>query len=82
MFMIQQLAKKLKIDETKILRSGHKYGNPSSASVPLTIADAFLNSPLKKDITQFIAGFGGGLSIGTGLIDLKSDTYFNIIKKG
>lgn len=82
MFMIQQLAKKLKIDETKILKSGHKYGNPSSASVPLTIADTFLNSCLKKDITQFIAGFGGGLSIGTGLIDLNSDTYFNIIKKG
>jgi 3-oxoacyl-[acyl-carrier-protein] synthase III len=69
-FMIDYLAKKLKIPTDKYPISLNEYGNTSSASIPLTIATVkdSLNSYSKKVI---LSGFGVGLSWGTILIMLN-----------
>ena len=53
-FMIQQIAKKLGFDSTKLMISGDTLGNSSSATVPTTIAYAQCRGKL------LVSGFGGG----------------------
>lgn len=82
MYMIGQLARKLKIDAAITWKSGDVYGNPASASVPLTIAHraeagGHLDAP-----RTLIAGFGGGLSISVGLIELPADASYAVVRFG
>ncbi|MCE5348145.1 MAG: ketoacyl-ACP synthase III [Bacteroidales bacterium] len=67
-FMIDFLARKLKIPVEKYPLSLKDYGNTSSASIPLTIAsarDSFMNGKVKA----VLCGFGVGFSWGTMLMD-------------
>ena len=82
-YMISELTKKLKIDKGKMWKSGDIYGNPSSASVPLTIAEN-ANNWLKeqKGTRTLFSGFGGGLSISVGSIKLNKNAYYSVIKYG
>jgi 3-oxoacyl-[acyl-carrier-protein] synthase III len=70
-FIIDFLAKKLKIPGNKYPISLNDFGNTSSASIPLTISTirSSLESGLKKVI---LSGFGVGLSWGTVLIELDN----------
>ncbi len=72
-FMIQQIAKKLKFPPEKLWVSGDVLGNSSSATVPTTIA--YCGTRKGSDFGEkpshlLISGFGGGLSASVGLIDL------------
>jgi 3-oxoacyl-[acyl-carrier-protein] synthase-3 len=58
-FMIKHIAKKLKLSLDKVPLSIHKYGNTSSASIPLTICSE-LKMPTEHPI--LMAGFGVGYS--------------------
>lgn len=82
MYMISQLGKKLKFKEFQIWKSGDKFGNPSSSSIPLTIAynanEWFSNG---KGSKVLLSGFGGGLSISVAAIDLPKDSFYNVITK-
>lgn len=81
MYMVGQMAKKLKFNPEKVWKSGDEYGNPASASIPLTIA---------KNATEWfgknnggnllIAGFGGGLSISVANISLSSKAVYSLIQ--
>ncbi len=81
-YMIGQLAKKLKISKDKMWVSGDKYGNPGSASVPLTIAkngkDWFEGGKMADKV--LFAGFGGGLSLSTGIIELDKNAVYEVIQ--
>ncbi len=69
--MNETIRKKLKFPEDKVPYSIQKYGNTSSASIPLTIVSA-LNKQIKsKSLNLLIAGFGVGLS--WGVVSLKTD---------
>jgi len=70
--MNDRICKKLIIPEDKILYSIQKYGNTSSATIPLTIN--FTNQ-LKANNKIFLCGFGVGLSWGNALITLTKDIY-------
>lgn len=60
--MNEAIRKKLEIPSEKVPYSLEKYGNTSSASIPLTIIDK-LSHPLSKGKNQLIlSGFGVGLS--------------------
>ena len=74
-FMIQQIAKKLKFPLEKLWVSGDVFGNSSSATVPTTIAYCGVHnegSTTKASKRLLVSGFGGGLSASVGLIDLPS----------
>lgn len=70
-FMIEFFAKKLKYDMTNVPISLDKFGNTSSATIPLTIVSELKNweSENKKII---ISGFGAGLSWAAASIDLSN----------
>ena len=59
------MARKLKLPEEKVPSSIEKFGNTSSASIPLTICTQ-LKGKFESKQTKFICcGFGIGLSWGT-----------------
>lgn len=65
MKMNNQIVKKLKLDPEKVPSCMYKYGNTSSASIPLTIVTQ-LRGKFENKQTKFLCcGFGVGLSWGT-----------------
>lgn len=60
-FINSYLAKKLKLDTTRIPSTIDKYGNTSSVSVPLTIVDQLKND-LEGNKTLFLSAFGVGMT--------------------
>ena len=68
-FMIDFFVKKLKIDSTKVYNSISKFGNVSSASIPITISQ---NVGAIEDEKIMLIGFGAGLSWASTIIDVGS----------
>ena len=68
-FMMDFFVKKLKMDPDRVPYCIHKYGNTSSASVPLTISSE-LCGMLDGDHTMLMSGFGAGLSWGSALMSM------------
>lgn len=66
-YMVRQLAKSIGVTEELTAVSCDELGNLSSASVPATIAWRGVRGRL------LVAGFGGGLSVSMGLIDVAPD---------
>ncbi len=66
--ILQFAAKKLGVDISKIPTNIEKYGNTSSASVPLVLDELNRNGALKKGDLLVLSAFGGGLTAGTCLI--------------
>ena len=60
MILLDNIRKKLKINENKMLFSLKNYGNTGPASIPLTISI----SNIKKGSKALLVGFGAGLSWG------------------
>lgn len=54
-------------DEQKVL-TVHKYGNTSSASIPMAINDCYESGRLKKGDTMLLDAFGGGLTWGSSIL--------------
>ena len=73
-YMVRQLAKSLGIDEARTAISCDALGNLSSASVPATIAWKGVRGPV------LFAGFGGGLSVSVGLIDLDDGCKLSVLE--
>jgi len=73
-FMIQQIAKKLKFPPEKLKLSGDVLGNSSSATVPTTIA--YTNARGKL----LVSGFGGGLSASVGVIQVHESCKLKVVE--
>ena len=54
-----------------------KYGNTSSASIPLTICDHYANAAKAPNQLALLTGFGVGLSWGSALVQLDTDMLIN-----
>lgn len=67
--IIESAAKFLKVDMNKIFVNVHKYGNTSSASIPVAMCEAAEEGKLKRGDKFVIVGFGGGLTWGAALIE-------------
>jgi 3-oxoacyl-[acyl-carrier-protein] synthase III len=66
-FMIDFFRKKLKIAEDKVPISLDKFGNVSSATIPLTIVTKLKDKIVNKKL--LLSGFGAGLSWATAVLD-------------
>lgn len=60
--IIEAAAKRLNLPSEKVFINVQKYGNTSSASVPLAIDEAMREGRLKKDDIVVTVGFGAGLT--------------------
>ena len=71
-FMIEFFVKKLKINTEKVPYSLDKFGNTSSATIPLTIVSELGEALNNKTKQILMSGFGGGLSWATAILELKN----------
>lgn len=63
--IIDGAIKKLGVTDDKLHYIIHKYGNISSASIPVAIDEANKEGKLKKGDNMVLVGFGGGLTWGS-----------------
>ena len=61
--IIDATANRIELDESKVMMNIHKYGNTTSATLPLLLND--YESQLKKGDTLIFAAFGGGFTWGS-----------------
>ena len=67
--IIDHAAKKLGFPPEKVVINVQKYGNTSSGSIPLALADAEADGRLKPGSKVLMTGMGAGLTWGSGLIE-------------
>lgn len=60
--IIEATAKRVNLDNSKVMMNIHKYGNTTSATLPLLLAD--YENQLKKGDNLIFAAFGGGFTWG------------------
>ena len=60
--IIEATAKRVNLDSSKVMMNIHKYGNTTSATLPLLLAD--YENQLKKGDNLIFAAFGGGFTCG------------------
>ena len=71
--MVRQLAKAVGLED-RVLISADRFGNLASASVPTTLAAYAARVASAQGPTRVLfAGFGGGLAISAGLVEIASD---------
>lgn len=66
--IIESIAKRMKLPAEKVFINLDKYGNTSSASIPIAISEAYTAGRLKKGDILVITAFGGGLTMGASVI--------------
>ena len=72
--IIDHAAKKLGFAEEKTIVNVHKYGNTSSGSIPLALADAADDGRLGPGKLVLLTGMGAGLTWGSALIEWTHET--------
>jgi 3-oxoacyl-[acyl-carrier-protein] synthase-3 len=68
MRIINSAVEDLGIDRRKVFNNLEKYGNTSSASIPLALDEAFQQGRIRPGQRILFSGFGGGLAWGTVLM--------------
>ncbi len=66
--IIDAVQKRIGISSDKVFVNIEKYGNTSSASVPLALDEAFCAGRIKKGDLVLMVAFGGGLTWGAALV--------------
>lgn len=66
--IIQSAAKKLRIDMDKFYVNLDRYGNTSSASVPVALNEMYEEGLIKKGDKLILVAFGGGLTYASAII--------------
>lgn len=67
--IMDHAAKKLGIPRERMVVNVDRYGNTSSGSIPLALADAQRDGRLKKGDLVLMTGMGAGLTWGSGLME-------------
>ena len=78
-FMMDFFVKKLKMSPERVPYCINKYGNTSSASVPLTMASE-LQGRLDGDHTVVLSAFGAGLSWGSAIMSMHDCNVSPVIE--
>jgi len=68
MRIINSAGKELGIDQKKVFNNLDRYGNTSSASIPLALDEAFRQGRIARGHHVLFSGFGAGLAWGTVLM--------------
>lgn len=78
-FINSYLAKKLKLDTSKMPATISKFGNTSSVSVPLTIIDQ-LQDKLNDNATLLLSAFGVGMTWATAIVPFHGCHISDIVE--
>lgn len=66
--IIKAVGDALKLRDDQVVLTVHKYGNTSSASIPMAINDLYEEGKLKTGDKMLLDAFGGGLTWGSALL--------------
>ncbi|MGM0413823.1 MAG: beta-ketoacyl-ACP synthase III [Bacillota bacterium] len=69
--IISAAAKRLKLDEDNVIVNLPEYGNTSSASVPIALAEAVENNRIKDGDILVLVAFGAGLTWASAVLEWK-----------
>lgn len=67
--ILELIAKRLKVDIDKFPMNLDRYGNTSSASIPILLDELNRNGLLERGDKVILSGFGGGLTWGAVLFE-------------
>ncbi len=67
--IIRSASKFLDISDDKVFTNLHKYGNTSTASIPIALCEAIEQDRIQTNDKIVMVGFGGGLSWGASVIE-------------
>lgn len=81
-FMLRHLIKKMKLDPTKAPINIDRFGNVSSASIPLLIAATVRQGLLDRDTNVLMAGFGVGFSWCSAIVRFSGLRVIELIEHG
>ena len=76
--IIDHATKKLGVPSEKVVVNVDRYGNTSSGSVPLALADAALDGRLRPGKLVLMTGMGAGLTWGSALIRWTKDMVASV----
>jgi 3-oxoacyl-[acyl-carrier-protein] synthase III len=79
-FMLKHLIKKVKLPIDKVPININKFGNTSSASIPLLMADKLANSLRSSSMNLAMFGFGVGYSWASVTLQVGSIDVIDIIE--
>lgn len=68
--IVEGIVKKLKVDAAKFFVNIHRYGNTSSASIPIALSEMIEQGLVSKSDKIILSGFGGGLTWGSILVEI------------
>jgi len=71
--IIKAVGDALKLDKEQVVLTVHKYGNTSSASIPMAMNDLYESGKLKKGELMLLDAFGGGLTWGSALVPFAGE---------
>lgn len=82
LFIMKNIARRLKVPLEKVPISLDRYGNTSSATIPLTLCDLFGRCDTEKSDYKkmLLSGFGVGMSIGLAAVDLDPQVCLPVIE--
>ncbi len=81
LFILNRIIKKLGISKEKVPLSIEEYGNTSSVAIPITLCKYFNEDNCNKNAKNImITGFGSGLSIAVGSINIEGCRFMIITK--
>ncbi len=66
--IIDATAKRLGLGPERLFTNLHRYGNTSSASIPIALDEANRQGVLRSDSTLLLVAFGGGLTYASALV--------------
>jgi 3-oxoacyl-[acyl-carrier-protein] synthase-3 len=72
--IIDHAARKLGVPEEKVVVDVDRYGNTSSGSIPIALADAAADGRLRPGALVLMTGMGAGLTWGSALIEWTHET--------
>lgn len=80
LMMNEMIRKKLKLEKEKVPYSLKKFGNTSSASIPITMVTELKDELQNQEVKLLLCGFGVGLSWGTCYLETKKMKILNLIE--
>jgi 3-oxoacyl-[acyl-carrier-protein] synthase-3 len=63
--IIEGLASKMKVPMSKVIVNIEKYGNTSSATIPIAVDEAIRNKKIRRGDLILLTSFGAGLTWGS-----------------
>ncbi|OCN04570.1 3-oxoacyl-ACP synthase [Erysipelotrichaceae bacterium MTC7] len=67
--IINNVVKRMKIDEAKVFTNLHKYGNTSGGSIPIALAEAMEQGVIAPGMCVVMVGFGAGFTCAASLVE-------------